>query len=348
MKLLATLFLLALASLPARGIAGDGAGTRCAVAAAAWSNLSTRELEAHGWLRRIGKRQLVDLVAEALRHNRDLATTAANLEAAADLVARAAMALAAAVGVDEIPPELTELAPVAPLAAASPELPWEPSPWRRMVSGDAATAVNCPDADGELDRARHLLAARIAETWLLTVEANLQLELADDAVGLRERILQQVETRLGAGTAAQDDLVRARRALSGARARQFSAIGALANAIRAMHVLLGRYPTAELRQVDHRVPVLPAPPDDAATGPLARLPVQVEAERRLRRLEAELSAALRAHDEALRRAEDNADDPLREIRLQARILDVRIAVTRVRNALLTQRLLLHLARDSLR
>ncbi|MDJ0779964.1 MAG: TolC family protein [Gammaproteobacteria bacterium] len=346
-RLLATLIVLVLASLPARSVAESGSGTLCAVAAAAWANPAMRELEAPGWLQRIDNRQLADIVAEALRHNRDLATTAANLETAADLVARAAMALVPAVGVDKIPPGLTELAPVAPLAAASPDLPWEPSPWRLMVASDAAAAANCPDGDGELDHARHLLAARIAETWLLTAEANLQLELADDAVGLRERILQLVEIHLAAGTTTEDDLVEARRALSRSRARQFSAIGALTNAIRAMHVLLGRYPTAELRQVEHRVPVLPALPDNKATFLLTLLPTQVEAERQLRGLAAEIAGVLRAHAEALQRvqqqAEGNAGDPLRKVRLQARILDARIAVTRVRNALLSQRLLLHLA-----
>ena len=151
-----------------------------------------------------------------------------------------------------------------------------------MRTSRRAAAFSAYSAEADFVFSQYALAAAVAQTYFLVIEAGLQKEVSQKSFAALQETNRIVSAQyeLGAGSAL--DLALSRADLAGARASVAEAEGAERNAIRALEVLLGRYPAAEL---EGRVSLPEAPPPPPAGLPSALL------ERRPDIIAAELTVA---------------------------------------------------------
>jgi NodT family efflux transporter outer membrane factor (OMF) lipoprotein len=235
------------------------------------------------WLATFEDPQLDAIVAEAVTHNVDLRIAATRVEQANLYVNLAEAALRPAVGIlgtggfkmgggSDITSALQGIA----IGVA-----WEPDLWGRLryarnAAQEAAVAVQ---ADYEF--ARQSLAATTARTWYLAAETWLQLQIAQDMARTSQEFVTLAEDRFRIGVGNEQDTALARATLGSFQdsARQIRL--AHEQTIRALEVLLGRYPSAELETRQN----LPPLPGDVPTGipldVLERRPDMIAAERRV-------------------------------------------------------------------
>jgi NodT family efflux transporter outer membrane factor (OMF) lipoprotein len=158
---------------------------------------------------------------------------------------------------------------------------WEIDIWGRVRYGKAAAAADAAAVELDYEFARQSLAALVARSWFLAIEATLQAEVAREAIRDNEGLvgLAQDRTRVGVGNDEDVYVARANLGTSQDVLRQIEL--ARENAIRALELLLGRYPSATAPIG----PMLPTPPESVPAGLpselLERRPDVVAAERRV-------------------------------------------------------------------
>ena len=233
------------------------------------------------WLRTLGDPELEDIIAEALRHNREPAAASTNLRAAQQFASQAGAALAAAIasGAEVGIPALAG-SPADSFGAAF-NLQWETEFWQRLDAAATATDNTPQLFEADLDAARQSLVAQTAKAWFAAIETNLQLALSQQGIELREQILALLQNRTAADDSAQAEILQATSDLQAARERQRLAIGALIQALRSVAVVLGRYPSAEFVQVREWVPQPAALPTAIDALLLERRPDLRAAQRRV-------------------------------------------------------------------
>jgi outer membrane protein TolC len=148
-------------------------------------------------------------------------------------------------------------------------------------SGRAAAAADAVSAQADFEFARQSLAAAVAKSWFLATEAVLQGEVARGTVRESEALVSLANTRLEVGAGNQEDVFVARASVGTYRdaARQIDL--ARSEAIRALEVLLGRYPAA-VTAVRPQLPALPGTvPAGLPSELLERRPDVIAAERRV-------------------------------------------------------------------
>jgi NodT family efflux transporter outer membrane factor (OMF) lipoprotein len=198
-----------------------------------------------GWLATFDDAQLQDLVAEALTHNADLRLAAARMDQAAALVRAAGGELYPAVnaggrGGGEMSGDGSGLEGW--IVSAS----WELDVWGRVRYGVRSTKEQYASTEADYAFARQSLAALVAKSWFLATETVLQRALLDEMVTASQQLLQLSEERLRVGIGSELDVASARVSLQTYldNARQVQL--AQAQSLRALELLLGRYPSAEL------------------------------------------------------------------------------------------------------
>jgi NodT family efflux transporter outer membrane factor (OMF) lipoprotein len=137
---------------------------------------------------------------------------------------------------------------------------WEVDLWGRVRYGKAAAEADYASAQADLTGARQSLAAMVAKAWFLASEARLQrlaaqaaFEAARDQVGLTQERLE-----VGAGNEQELALTRSDAAKYEAAVLELELVESSAR--RALEVMLGRYPSAELEAVSPlRAPETPVP-----------------------------------------------------------------------------------------
>ena len=235
---------------------------------------------ADNWLTTFNDAQLSEAVAEALQHNTDLRVAASRVEQAR-LYAKLAGA--------KLWPSVDLLArgggklsgDNSGLQGGVLTANWELDIWGRVRYGKAAAAADAASAELDFEFARQSLAALVARSWFLAIEAALQAEVARAAIRDNEGLvgLAQDRTRVGIGNDEDVYVARANLGTSQDTLRQIEL--AHENAIRAIEILLGRYPSATATTT----PQLPSPPEAVPAGLpselLERRPDVVAAERRV-------------------------------------------------------------------
>jgi NodT family efflux transporter outer membrane factor (OMF) lipoprotein len=154
--------------------------------------------------------------------------------------------------------------------------------WGRISSQVAAGEAQYEAAIADFEYARQSLAAQVAKSWFLATEVQMQRELAEMTLALKTRTLELVQAQSDSGRATRQDLALARADVATAADTVAQAESSYEQAVRALEVILGRYPGAEL-EVPHDLIEMPAPP-------AAGLPSQL-LERRPDLLAAELRIA---------------------------------------------------------
>jgi NodT family efflux transporter outer membrane factor (OMF) lipoprotein len=233
-----------------------------------------------GWLTTFDDPRLLPLADEMLRYNADLRIAAARVEIAAAALKAAGGALY---------PEVNLAARSGGKATgASGQLSgllvsatWEIDLWGRIRYGRAAADAQYASAQADQRAAQQALVATLAKAWFVAAESGEQKRIITDVLTASETLVQLSEDRLRIGAGAEADVALARANLQTFRDNALQIDFAIAQSRRALEVLLGRYPAAEIETPS----ALVALPPPASTGVpaelLERRPDVIAAERRV-------------------------------------------------------------------
>jgi multidrug efflux system outer membrane protein len=234
------------------------------------------------WLATFGDAQLDALVVEAMTNNPDLRVASTKVEQAAEYVTLAKAALKPAVnlfgtgGLNMGGGDISSALQGISLGAS-----WEPDLWGRMRYGRNAAQATQASVQADFEFARQSLAASTAKSWFTASETRQQQQIADDMVKAAQELVTLATQRQKVGPGSEQEVVLARASLGTFQdsARQIRL--AHQQSLRALELLLGRYPAAELAAR----PDLAKLPDDLPAGlpieMLERRPDMVAAERRV-------------------------------------------------------------------
>ncbi len=260
------------------------------------SELAAIEID---WWTRFEDPVLDSLVLEALAHNHDLGAAAQRVVAAAGQ-ARVAGALdqpsvdysfSAArnrnvfVGLP-IPGGRNVLSNTFTNFSNTFGISWEADLWGRLASQERSALASLAAIEAERAGVQLSVSAQTVDLWFGLIDARLQRELAERTLANFQDSERFVGERYRAGVAAALDLRLAETQTAGAAAALTSARQVERSSRRALEVLLGRYPSAEL-EAQERLPSLPGPvPAGLPIDLISRRPDLVAAEQSLLALEA--------------------------------------------------------------
>ena len=234
------------------------------------------------WVASFGDPQLEAIVAEGIEHNLNLRASAAQLTAASGLVVQAGAQMKPHVAVAGDASQ-TNFAGGVETNTSQSSLK---SSWDLVVLGgvraETASAQEGYDAaTADYEFARLSLKAQLAKSWFAAVETRQQMQFAEDVVALNQETLRLVEAKYEFGEVDMSDVHLARSDLAGAKERVQQVVGAYRTVQRALEVLLGRYPSAEIGVAEDFVAVPPPIPVGMPSELLERRPDLVAADRRV-------------------------------------------------------------------
>jgi len=223
--------------------------------------------------------QLAAAVTEAIAHNVDLRVGASRVEQAllyaklagaklypsADVLAHGGLKQGDGSGLQGIGISAT----------------WELDVWGRVRYGRAASAAQAMSAEADFAYARQSIAAAVAKSWFLATEAALQIGAARDTVRASDELVRLAGDRVRIGVGNQEEVFVARANVGTYRDVLRQLEQGRDQAIRALELLLGRYPAAAAAPS----PQLPGYPGEVPGGLpsalLERRPDVIAAERRV-------------------------------------------------------------------
>ena len=231
-----------------------------------------------GWLRSFEAPGLEELVWEALRYNVDFQIAAIRVEQAAGYARLAGAAVWPAVGIGG---RASEGGGDSGLAGAYAAFSWELDLWGRVRSGRAAAEADYASAESDFRYARESLAAMVVKSWFLAVEARQQRDLAREMIRASEHLLTLANDRKRVGLGDDLEIAQAEASLASTHDAAQRLDTASQQAVRALELLVGRYPKAEL-EVPSMFMKMPGPvPVGLPSELLERRPDVIAAERRV-------------------------------------------------------------------
>ena len=229
----------------------------------AWKTAAEKGEVPDGWLKTFHDPAMEALVGEALRDNLVLRGAAARVDMAAGIAKQAAAALKPTIGLGGTAGGIGLAGgEFAPTYGVGLQFAWEADVWGRLRALRDASDERFRGAQADFEFARQSLGAQMAKSWFLATEARLQLELASESVAIFERILKIVEAKRAQGRVTAQDIRLASANLGSAKERVRAADSVYRQTLRALEILLGRYPAAEIKVAA----VLAEPPPPVPTG----------------------------------------------------------------------------------
>lgn len=235
------------------------------------------------WLHTFNDPQLDALVQEAIAHNPDLRVAGARVEQAAQSLIIAQSALRPQLGIFGTGGGKSGGGADSSSALQAIMLfaSWELDLWGRVRYARNAAQQDLLSAQADIQFARQSLAASVAKAWFTATQLTLNAAIAGDMVRSANQLtsLAQDRERVGVGTDA--DTAVARGSAKELEASQLQIELGRTQALRALELLVGRYPAAE---VQARADLLAIPGPIAAGIPLQMLerrPDVIAAERRV-------------------------------------------------------------------
>ena len=235
---------------------------------------------AEGWLTTLGDSALLALVSEALVQNTDLRLAAARVEAATGQIKLASSALYP--HVDIVGHGGIGLGGDASgINGILVRADWEADLWGRVRYGRAAARAGQGAASADLVYARQSLAALVAKSWYLAAELRMQARLTASMANASAELLQLTGVERNVGTANDEDVALASADVGTYRDRELQLKQSQGEAVRALEVLVGRYPAATLAVPDSLPPAVPDIPAGLPASLIARRPDLVAASERV-------------------------------------------------------------------
>lgn len=232
------------------------------------------------WLATFNDPALSALVTEALAHNADLQVAAARVEQAAGYLKVAGASLLPSVGIagrtgGKSGGDGGGLEGI--FLNASLEL----DVWGRVRYGEAAADAQAASVAADYAYARQSLAAMVAKSWFVAIEAGLQQSIARDMLRAAESLLKLAQERLRIGNGNEQAVAEARATVANYRDGLRQIDQSREQALRALESLLGRYPAAEIKVAQSLSPMPPPVPAGMPSQLLERRPDVIAAERRV-------------------------------------------------------------------
>lgn len=239
----------------------------------AWKADANAGPVAGDWLASLGDPQLEPLVAEALANNPDLRQAMERVTIAEQQLIVVGAQLLPQVGA-KLGGRSTKIEDLdtSESTLAFARVAWELDVSGRLRAQRAAAEAQAQATVLDVAQARQSLAGATARAWYLAIETRQLLELAEQAVDIYRELLELVQVRRSAGKDTDLDVFDTRAKLESAQSQVQSAQELYGEARRALEVLLGRYPAAEIA-VAADYPLLAAPPwADSPAALLERRP----------------------------------------------------------------------------
>jgi len=234
---------------------------------------------ADDWVASFGDPELVALVREALAYNPDLLVAAARVEQAAGYAKAAGAVIYPTVNL--LARGGTKLGDGSGLSGVGLFASWELDLWGRVRAQRAVGEYAYQAAVADAEFARQSIAATVAKSWILAIEAKLQRQLAEEIAAAADSTTGLTRDRLRVGVGDDYDVALAESTAQSTRDAVRQLALAEEQALRALEVLVGRYPAAALR-VRATLPAPPAPvPVGLPSELLERRPDVIAAERRV-------------------------------------------------------------------
>lgn len=200
------------------------------------------------WVATFRDPQLDAIVAEAIAHNTNLRVAAARVEAAQQsvIVAGAGMLpqVGAKLGARSTYDRDAGSAHGAYLGYVG--VSWEIDVWGRLRAQTDSAAYGARAAAADYAWARESLAALVAKSWYLCIETRQLLALAEQAVQVYGDLLKLVNVRRNVGKDSDLNVADVTAKLDSSRSSVEAARQSYGDAQRALELLLGRYPAAEI------------------------------------------------------------------------------------------------------
>ncbi len=262
---------------------------------AAWGAGARAGDVANDWIRSFNDPMLDAIVAEAIANNLDLREAAERVRIAQQNVivvgAQLLPQIGLVVGGRTTRDENHDSNFNAGVAYAG--VAWELDVWGRLRAQRAAATAGASASALDYAFARQSLAAMVAKSWYLACEARQILALAEQSVRVYGDLLALVKIRREAGKDTDLDVADTSAKLDFARAQVETARQAYEEAQRAVEVLLGRYPAAEIEAASAFPPLPPSVGHGVPAAVLERRPDLVAAEQQvLKAFRAEEAAEL--------------------------------------------------------
>ena len=231
------------------------------------------------WLATFDDPALSALVAEALLYNADLQAAAARVEQASGYVAVASGSIWPSVGLAAT--QSGKSGGGGGLNAVFLNASLELDVWGRLRYGAAAAESQSAAVQADYAYARQSLAATVAKSWFIAIEARMQQAIAIEALHSSESLLNLALERLRIGNGNEQAVAEARANVGTYRDTLRQIDLAREQALRALELLLGRYPAAEIAVAQYLAPMPSAVPFGVPSELLERRPDVVAAERRV-------------------------------------------------------------------
>lgn len=242
-----------------------------------WSASAAAGAVESGWVTQFDDPHLQALITDALKFNTNLREAAARVERAAAYVRIAGGELYPAVtGVYRKGDESG-----AGIDATFVRAAWELDVWGRIRYGVRSTRDQHAAAQEEYAFARSSLAALVIKSWFLVTEATLQKQLITDIVDSSSTLVQFSEERARVGIGSEFDVSSARVSLETYRDSLQQVELSRQQAVRALELLVGRYPAAELEAAQSLPAVTGGIPAGLPSELLERRPDIIAAQRRV-------------------------------------------------------------------
>jgi len=292
-KAIRTAVILGLTSLALAGCGSTGQDNSAAAKTAVtqkvgelpaqWTGIQQRlgTVEA-GWLAQLNDDLLTRLVNEALQNNLNLQAAAASVNASRALADQAASALSPQLGLSAGASDGGALESRSRGGFnAALQASWEVDLWGKIEAGTLAAQESLAAAEAEYVFSQYSLAAGVARAYFVAIEAQQQLAIAQQTYDAIEQTTKIVGVQFNNGVASQQDVSLSNAELASADDALITARGAQRDATRALELLLGRYPSAELSVAKS----LPSAPTSVPVGLpselLERRPDLIAAERQV-------------------------------------------------------------------
>jgi outer membrane protein, multidrug efflux system len=235
---------------------------------------------ANQWLASFNDPALSALVSEALVHNADLQQTAARVEQASGYLKIASASLLPAVNL------FATGSGASSNSSGSLDGIWlnaslELDIWGRVRYAQAAGREVEAAALAAFAYAHQSLAAAVAKSWFLATEAGLQHAIVRDMLRSSETLLQLAQDRLRIGAGTERDVATARANAGTYRDTLRQVDLSRGQALRALELLVGRYPAAEIKAASALAGMPPPVPVGLPSELLERRPDVIAAERQV-------------------------------------------------------------------
>lgn len=231
------------------------------------------------WLAGFHDPGLDALVREAIAYNADLRAAQARVEQAAAYLQASGSLLYPQVNI--LARGGGKMSDSSGLSGVGLYANWELDLWGRVRAGQAFAEQQYESAELDAEYARQSIAALVAKGWFLATEARMQKAQATAMRESSEKLVGFAQDRLRVGRGDEFDVATAQANVATLRDTERSLDASYTQALRALEVLVGRYPAAALAVP----PTLAQWPGDVPVGLpseiLERRPDVVAAERRV-------------------------------------------------------------------